>query len=278
VQLRVRKKSIGDLINAQTYVATKETTPYACARVSFPNENQRRTPSAQAPSPQGSQAIDSLARALAALVVPTIAYRHRIGCGKRTQHEIAVGDSLYSVYRQTPNHVLFCVTTKRQMLKKQYRLKNSAQIAQVRRRGQSWHNRCFVLIKRANDRQESRFAFSVSRRLGKAVVRNRVKRVMRDCIRRRLSAIPGGWDVLLIARAPAQAASFAQVDGAIADLLARSCLQDEENEPLQSTQEAATRASDCAANRERAPHVFCAPQAFCALHGNYVTPTKNVPL
>jgi ribonuclease P protein component len=112
------------------------------------------------------------------------------------------------------------------MLKKQYRLRNSAQIAHVRRRGRSWHNPWFVLIVQPNDRQESRFAFSVSRRLGKAVVRNRVKRVMRDCVRRRLSTIHGGWDVLLIARAPAQAASFAQVDAAIADLLARSRLQD----------------------------------------------------
>jgi ribonuclease P protein component len=111
------------------------------------------------------------------------------------------------------------------MLRKQYRLQKNAQIKDLRMRGRSWHNRWCVLVKYANNGQESRFAFSVSRRLGKAVVRNRIKRVMRDCIRRRLDSIPAGWDVLLIARQPIQKASFEQIDGAIVDLLSRSRLQ-----------------------------------------------------
>jgi ribonuclease P protein component len=120
------------------------------------------------------------------------------------------------------------------MLKKQYRLTSSAQIKALQQRGQSWHNRWLVLIKRANDRQESRFAFSVSRRLGNAVVRNRTRRVIRECIRRRLTSIATGWDVLLIARLPARGAPSKQIDGAISDLLRRSRLQTMDSGPIQT--------------------------------------------
>jgi ribonuclease P protein component len=125
------------------------------------------------------------------------------------------------------------------MLGKRYRLTSSAQIGDLRQHGRSWHNRWFVLAKRANDRQESRFAFSVSRRIGKAVVRNRIRRVMRECIRLRLASICAGWDVLLIARLPAREANFEQIDRAIADLLSQSRLQVEKSGLAQVAEDSA---------------------------------------
>ena len=110
------------------------------------------------------------------------------------------------------------------MLSQKYRLKKNSQIQELRRRGRSWHSHQVVLIARRNDRTESRFAFSVSRRIGKAVVRNRIKRLMRESVHRSLPHVQAGWDVLLIARRPARTAVFAQVDQAIIKLLHRAQL------------------------------------------------------
>lgn len=110
------------------------------------------------------------------------------------------------------------------MLSKPYRLKKNADIQELRRAGRSWSNHELVLIVRANDKPVSRFAFSVSRRIGHAVTRNRIKRLMRESIRRSLPHIQAGRDVLLIARAPARTASYTEIDSAVMQLLRQAQL------------------------------------------------------
>jgi len=51
--------------------------------------------------------------------------------------------------------------------------------------------------------QVSRFGMAVSRKVGNAVVRNRVKRRLRDVFRHHQDELPGPWDVVFIARGSA---------------------------------------------------------------------------
>ena len=48
--------------------------------------------------------------------------------------------------------------------------------------------------------QRSRVGITVSRRVGNAVVRNRIKRWVREFTRRRMGSLPRVWDVVIIAR------------------------------------------------------------------------------
>src|SRR4051812_40663414 len=70
-----------------------------------------------------------------------------------------------------------------------------------------------------NDLGRTRFGMSTGRRVGGAVVRNRVRRRLREAIRSHAERIEPGWDVLLVARTPSGAADYQSLDGALTRVL-----------------------------------------------------------
>lgn len=94
----------------------------------------------------------------------------------------------------------------------------------MRREGRSWAHPLLVLCASPNDLEHSRFGFSASHWVGKAVVRNRAKRLMREVTRLRQGEIKEGWDLVFIARNPIREANFKQVDQAVEQLLKRADL------------------------------------------------------
>jgi len=110
-------------------------------------------------------------------------------------------------------------------MRKRYRLRTDAQFKRVRSVGRSWAQPLVVLYALPNGEGVNRVGFSVSKRIGKAVARNRAKRLMREAIRLRWDTIRPGYDLLLIARTPIAAATFAEVAAAVDHLLQRARLQ-----------------------------------------------------
>jgi len=71
-----------------------------------------------------------------------------------------------------------------------------------------------------NDRDVTRVGLTVSTKVGNAVVRVRIRRVLRELFRKRRHQLPGGIDLVFIARASAAEADFAELSNAF-DAVAR---------------------------------------------------------
>ncbi len=89
------------------------------------------------------------------------------------------------------------------------RLTRRAEFDAVYRNGFRRSSRQFTVFFAENGQGVSRFGMSVGRALGSAVVRNRIRRRIREILRLDGEEIPSGWDIIVHPRASVARAEFA---------------------------------------------------------------------
>ena len=107
------------------------------------------------------------------------------------------------------------------MLKAEYRLKKRKDFAYIYRRGKSVPAPRVAInyIKIKND--ELLIGFSASKKVGNAVSRNHIKRVMRECVRNKLNEIPRGYKIIFNARVKSSTATFSEISEDISYLISK---------------------------------------------------------
>jgi ribonuclease P protein component len=101
------------------------------------------------------------------------------------------------------------------------RLRTSRQFEAVYSRGARVHSSTLVLYGLLNNLGYPRLGVTVSRKIGKAVVRNRVKRRIREIFRTRLQASRSGIDLVVNAKRPIVAAPYLLIRKELQDGLTR---------------------------------------------------------
>lgn len=90
-------------------------------------------------------------------------------------------------------------------LPKDARLLKRAEFLRLSRRGRRMHSAHFILCYGPAPGHRSRIGITVTRKVGGAVQRNRIKRVCREAFRRNRVRDEGAWDLNLIAKKQAAA-------------------------------------------------------------------------
>ncbi len=107
-------------------------------------------------------------------------------------------------------------------------LTSRAQFLIVYKLGKSWGEEFIWMKALPNGLELSRYGFSVTKSLGKAVVRNRVRRLLREVVR--LKSLKPGWDIVIVSRPSAATVDYHQLDGSISRLLGRARLLQDKDE------------------------------------------------
>ena len=108
-------------------------------------------------------------------------------------------------------------------MKREHRLRTPADFRRVRDlAARGWPHRLLVLYIAPNELGRTRVGITVSGRVGKAVVRNRVRRRLREGLRARFAKLPPGTDVIVAARPASAQASWEELSAALDIVLARA--------------------------------------------------------
>ena len=108
-------------------------------------------------------------------------------------------------------------------MQKELRLRKAQDFSHVYRLGRSWANNLLVLkALPIGVEGTNRFGFTVGKRTGSAVVRNTIKRRLREIVRH--TPVKSGWDIIFIARGRARSANYHQLMASVRGLLRRAGL------------------------------------------------------
>lgn len=103
------------------------------------------------------------------------------------------------------------VLTGSERFPKTARLRKRSQFLKLSRTGSKFKSAHFVVISKSNDANESRLGITVSGKVGNSVVRNRIKRQVREFFRRHRADLAKATDFSVIARSGAAALTGALI-------------------------------------------------------------------
>ena len=100
-------------------------------------------------------------------------------------------------------------------------LKENAAFRRLYYKGKSTGNRYLVIYCARNRLEATRVGLTVSTKLGHAVVRNRVRRRLREIVRHNAACLPSGYDIVVVASTAAVEAEFAALEKSFRTLTGR---------------------------------------------------------
>ena len=115
------------------------------------------------------------------------------------------------------------------MLPQKNRLKKRKQFAYIYKNGKKVNGKNLSIVFTLNKRSETKIGFSVSNKVGKAVLRNKIKRQLRAIIRKQLNNLRIHQNIVLIAHPNIVECDFSKMEKEVLYLLNKGNLLNEQS-------------------------------------------------
>lgn len=99
-------------------------------------------------------------------------------------------------------------------------IKKNVEFKRIYRKGTSHVGRHLVVYLLKNRLNENRLGITVSKKVGNAVTRNRVRRLIKESFRKYEDTLMPGYDIVVVARVISQSAGYHQIEHQLVKLLA----------------------------------------------------------
>lgn len=105
-----------------------------------------------------------------------------------------------------------------------YRLKKNVEFRVVYKRGKSFSNNLLILYIYKSNRSFNKLGISVSKKVGKSVIRNRIKRLIKESVRLSSDNIKLGYNIVFIARNASNNKNYKDIDNSVKQLIKKAGL------------------------------------------------------